>query len=270
MENRQRPHTDSLQPDFAAFEAAVRARLPQRTPVPTAALEGVARLGRLVQTLRAKRHWSLQTLAAQTGLSWLWLALLEQGMLLPTELTPEAVQKLGQAFPVHHAGARPEVLFHTLVEDLLHLQVPPQEAEQLHSHAEVTRPTLRDHLEDLVRWLSPLWCPPLAGEVVTAAETPAQEHVFYLDEGSIRVTCAWWAARQTQPTSLRIAWHADLTLGGEFWARFTRADDATVVLAEVPLGQALAGEEVFSAQELGFDPTCEPWAVALLLRETER
>jgi hypothetical protein len=105
---------------------------------------------------------------------------------------------------------------------------------------------------------------------VTAAETPAQEHVFYLDEGSIRVTCAWWAARQTQPTSLRIAWHADLTLGGEFWARFTRADDATVVLAEVPLGQALAGEEVFSAQELGFDPTCEPWAVALLLRETER
>src|SRR4030095_2852579 len=110
MENRQRPHTDSLQPDFAAFEAAVRARLPQRTPVPTAALEGGARLGGVVQTLRAKRHWSLQTLAAQTGLSWLWLALLEQGMLLPTELTPEAVQKLGQGIPTRHTAAQPDSL----------------------------------------------------------------------------------------------------------------------------------------------------------------
>ena len=104
MENRHRPHTDPSQPDFTAFEAAVHARLPQRTTVPTAALEGVARLGRLVQTLRTKQHWSLQALAAQSGLSWLWLALLEQGMLLPTELTPEVVQKLGQAFPMHHAA----------------------------------------------------------------------------------------------------------------------------------------------------------------------
>ena len=153
MENRHSPHTDSAQPDFTAFEAAVRERLPQRTTVPTAALEGVTRLGRLVQTLRAKQHWSLQALAAQTGLSWLWLALLEQGMLLPTELTPEVVQKLGQAFPARHAVAQPDVLFHTLVEDLLHLQVSPPEAEQPFSHAEATRltPTLRDHVEGLVR-----------------------------------------------------------------------------------------------------------------------
>jgi hypothetical protein len=26
---------------------------------------------------------------------------------------------------------------------------------------------------------------------------------------------------------------------------------------------------VFTAQELGFDPTCEPWALAFLLREPE-
>ena len=129
MENRHSLHTDSSQPDFTAFEVAVRDRLMQRATVPTVALEGVARLGRLVQTLRAKQHWSLQALAAQSGLSWLWLALLEQGMLLPTELTQEVVQKLGQAFPARHAAAQPEILFHTLVEDLLHLQVPPLQGE---------------------------------------------------------------------------------------------------------------------------------------------
>src|SRR5262249_31909380 len=128
----------------------------------------VARLGRLVQTLRTKQHWSLQALAAQSGLSWLWLALLEQGMLLPAELTPEVVQKLGRAFPVQHAAAQPDVLFHTLVEDLLHLQVPTPVEEQPHSQEEVIRRTLRDHVEGLVRWLSELWVPPLAGEPVTA------------------------------------------------------------------------------------------------------
>jgi transcriptional regulator with XRE-family HTH domain len=263
-------HPETAQPDFAAFAAAVRTRVAQRQTLPPAAIEGVTRIGRLVQTLRTKQHWSLQTLAAQTGLSWVWLALLEQGMLLPTELTPEAVHKLGQVFPSQNSVARPEVLFHTLAEDLLHAQVPPDEVEQPHGQADAARSTLRDHLEGLIHWVSELWCPPLAGAIVTAAETPAQEHVFYLDEGSIRLTCAWWAAEQGRPAALRIAWHADLTLAGDFWARFTRPDDATAVLAEVLLGSALAGEEVLSTPELGFDPTREPWAVTLLIRETEQ
>lgn len=134
MENNNTIHPETSQPDFAAFAAAVRTRVAQRQILPPAALEGLTRLGRLVQTLRTKQHWSLQTLAAQTGLSWLWLALLEQGMLLPTELTPEAVQQLGQVFPTQHAVTRPEVLFHTLVEDLLHSQVASPAVEQLHSH----------------------------------------------------------------------------------------------------------------------------------------
>jgi hypothetical protein len=82
------------------------------------------------------------------------------------------------------------------------------------------------------------------------------------------VTCKWWGAAQGQPAAFRIAWHADFTLAGDFWVRFTWPNDATVVLAEVPLGSALAGEKVLSTQELGFDPTREPWAVVLLIRET--
>jgi hypothetical protein len=270
MENNDTIYTETSQPDFAAFAAAVRTRVAQRQTLPPAALEGVARLGRLVQTLRVKQRWSLQALAAQSGLSWLWLALLEQGMLLPTELTPEVVQKLGQAFPARHAAAQPDVLFHTLVEDLLHSQVPPPEAEQPPNHAEAAHPTLRNHLEGLVRWVSELWVPQLAGELITAADIPPEDKTFYLDEGTIHVTCQWWPAAQGRPAGILIHWHADLTLAGDIWARFTRRDDAAVILAQVPLGNALDAEAAFSAQELGFDPTREPWALALLIQETEQ
>jgi hypothetical protein len=66
---------------------------------------------------------------------------------------------------------------------------------------------------------------------------------------------------------LLITWHADVSLVGEFWVRFTRLEDVTVVLAEVPLGSGLAGEKVFAMQDLGFDPTREPWALILMLWE---
>src|SRR4029453_2044550 len=99
---------------------------------------------------------------------------------------------------------------------------------------------------------------------VTAAAPSTQTHLFYLDEGVIQVTCTWWAAAPGQPAARRLAWQADVALAGAFWARFTRPEDATVVLAEVPLGSTLAGEEVFAAQELGFDPPHDPWALPLL------
>jgi hypothetical protein len=140
----------------------------------------------------------------------------------------------------------------------------PAATPQSETRQDAARLSLHDRL---VRWLSPLWHPPLAGVPVTAAASPTQAHLFYLDEGVIQVTCTWWAAAPGQPAALRLAWQADVALGGAFWARFTRPEDATAVLAEVPLGSTLAGEEVFAAQELGFDPTREPWALTFLLRE---
>jgi hypothetical protein len=270
MEHNQTTHPDTAHPDFAAFAAAVRNRVPQRQTLPSAVLEGLARLGRLVQALRIKQHWSLQALAARTGLPWLWLAMLEEGMLLPAELTPEAMQTLGQVFPTQPTVARPEILFHALAEHLLHCQVPPEEAEPPHDHAEATRPTLRDHLGGLVQWVSEFWCPPLAGEPVTASALPAQEQTFYLPEGSIQVICTWWAGSPGQPAGLLMTWRADVTRAGEFWARFTRRDDAAAVLAELPLGEELTGDKGWSAQDLGFDPTRTPWAVAIVLREAQQ
>lgn len=132
----------------------------------------------------------------------------------------------------------------------------------------VARRALRDRVIDaLVRYVSPLWHPALAGEPVTAADTAEEEQVFYLDAGSLRLTCRWWAASQGQPAALWLAWDADLTLPGDFWVRFTRRDDPTVVLAEKMLGGTFTGEAGWFADELGFDPTREPWSLTLVLTE---
>jgi hypothetical protein len=131
------------------------------------------------------------------------------------------------------------------------------------AHARAPRPA------PLIRWLSALWHPPLAGALATAADIPLQEETFYLDEGTIRVTCSWWTATRDRPAALWLQWHVDVTRPGELWVRFTRAapEAAAVVLAELRLGTALAGEVAWSADTLGFDPSRERWALALVLRE---
>jgi hypothetical protein len=127
-------------------------------------------------------------------------------------------------------------------------------------------PTLRDRL---VHWLSPPWQPTWAGEVVTAADVSAQEHVFSLDDGEIQVTCGWRAAYGNLPATLRVAWQAHLSIPGDFWVRFTHPNDPERPAVELRLGNTLAGEEEFTAETLGFDPTREPWALALLLKAPE-
>ena len=127
-------------------------------------------------------------------------------------------------------------------------------------------PTLRDRL---VRWLSPPWQPTWAGELITAADVAAQEHVFALDDGEIQVTCGWRAAYKNLPATLRVTWQAHMTLAGVFWVRFTHPTDPTRPPVEIRLGNTVAGEEEFTAETLGFDPTRDPWALAILLKAPE-
>lgn len=110
-------------PDFAAFEAAVRTRVPQSRALPAEAIAGVARLGRLVHVLRLRHGWTLRELETRTGLAWLWLALLEHGVLLPSELTEEAVEQLGQAFPTRDNALNPGALFRALAEHVQGLKL---------------------------------------------------------------------------------------------------------------------------------------------------
>lgn len=122
-------------------------------------------------------------------------------------------------------------------------------------------------IDALVRYVSPLWHPALAGEPVTRADIPVQEEIFYFDGGEIRVTCEWRGASRDQPAILRLAWQTHPPLSEELWARVVRHDDPTVVLAEILLGRASEGDEVFTASVLGFDPTKIRWALTLILTE---
>lgn len=117
-------------PDFATFEAAVRTRMPQSRTLPAEAIAGVERIGRLVHVLRIRHGLTLRKLETRTGLAWLWLALLEQGVLLPSELTEEDLEKLGQAFPTRANAPNPGALFRGLAEQLQRLRLPTTDEEE--------------------------------------------------------------------------------------------------------------------------------------------
>ena len=141
-----------------------------------------------------------------------------------------------------------------------HVQAPLGFRARVMARIAAESPSLRDRL---VRWLSPAWHPIAS----TADGGSAQKHVFPLEDGNITVTCDWWIPQQDQPGRLRVEWQAQVALPVEFWARFTRPDDPTALLAEIHLGNFLWGEKVFTVEMLGFDPAREPWAFAIVLRE---
>jgi len=119
--------------------------------------------------------------------------------------------------------------------------------------------------DQLTRWLSDLWVPPLSGQLATAADIPPQQRTFYLEEGDISVNYKWWPATRYRPAGLWLQWRADVTRPGCIWVRFDRIVDgeAPVVLREIPLGNALAGEIELSAATLGFDPSRELLALRI-------
>lgn len=165
----------------------------------------------------------------------------------------------------HHEAPHDAAIEEAFGMFVRHVQAPLGFRARVMARIAAESPTLRD---PLVRWVSYLWHPLLAGEPVTAADTRTQAQIFRLDGGEIRVTCAWRAAYQDQPAVLRVAWQAHTGLPGEFWVRFTQQEDPTAVLAEMRLGSFSKGEKVFTSDLLGFDPTRQPWALALLLKDS--
>lgn len=111
------------------------------------------------------------------------------------------------------------------------------------------------------------WEPQWMGQYATAADIPRQEHVFKRDDGDIMISCFWRGKYRKKPAYISISWEADVTTRNEFCARFVNPETHEQI-AEVCLGTCLAGEEIFTSEELGFDPSCERWAMALVIRGT--
>lgn len=119
-------------------------------------------------------------------------------------------------------------------------------------------------IEAITSWISQSWEPQWAGQPVTAADIPEQEHLFRMDDGEIRLSCFWREARGDYPTYIRVAWEANITSPSRIEARFTDPETREI-RAQVCLGTHLTGEKIFTSEDLGFNPSREKWTVAMIL-----
>jgi hypothetical protein len=117
------------------------------------------------------------------------------------------------------------------------------------------------------QWLSDFWTPEWVGQPATAAAPQEDAQTFSTDQGEITITCAWRPAYRNQPAYMSVAWEADLALAGDLWVQF-RQLDTEVLLSEIRLGPALRGDEALTLALLGFDPSRERWALAVVFKET--
>jgi len=111
-----------------------------------------------------------------------------------------------------------------------------------------------------------LWQPQWAGQLVPAADIPAQEHLFAFDEGAIKLTCVWQPQHRKKPAFIGLTWSADLKIRSALSALFIRLDDPHNAQVEVSLGNELRGGKIITSDELGFDPSRDRWAIAMILR----
>lgn len=165
--------------------------------------------------------------------------------------------------------ADPEIIDMMPIEDVrAELQAKGLDVEGFHA---TLRKRLRkaklDRVKDaLIQWISPVWQPQWAGQFVGAGDRPEQTQTFRLEQGEIELTCSWKPQAEDTPPYLELSWKADMTMDGELWCRFIHAE-SKVILAELPLGTYKEGGKYFTPQKLGFDPSTDPWELAIVVKD---
>ncbi len=138
-------------------------------------------------------------------------------------------------------------------------------------HAEMKK-TLEKQVslsDRLITWISELWEPLWAGQLVTADDIPEQEHSFATEtEGEIKIVCDWESQDDDTPAHIHLSWEADITTDSEIWVRFVNPETQELFYEEC-LGTELSDDATFKADELGFDPSKERWAISVMLKERE-
>lgn len=123
-------------------------------------------------------------------------------------------------------------------------------------------------LNEKVRSVAAYWEPDWVGMQATAADAPVQKNTFRLEDGEIHIACYWKSQYGNKPSYIHVRWSADICCGGELWLVFIRPGSESI-LAEIRLGDRYEGEEAFSSKDLGFDPSCEKWAMSIYLKEKQ-
>ena len=106
------------------------------------------------------------------------------------------------------------------------------------------------------------WEPQWAGQLATAADIPAQEHTFFLDDGQIMLSCRWGGECGSEPAFIWIRWESRLHAEHAFSVHFIHPE-TQLARYETSLGSLPTGEATFISRELGFDPATERWAIGL-------
>ncbi len=121
----------------------------------------------------------------------------------------------------------------------------------------------------IIRWISEMWEPLWAGQLVTADDIPKQGHSFVAEmEGEIKIVCDWESQDDDAPAHIRLSWEADFPADSTLWVRFVNPETQEIRY-QACLGADLLGDEIFKSSELGFDPSQEKWAISLMLTEKE-
>lgn len=140
----------------------------------------------------------------------------------------------------------------------------------LHPGVRTANETCAVHKDSLtgvvVKWLSPLWEPQWAGQLVTASDIPKQVHTFTSEDGDIRISCYWQGEYKDEPAYIQLSWKSEIIPESELWVRFVYPE-TQAIRHEVCLGTVLTGEETFTSDDLGFDPSDERWAISVALAE---
>lgn len=108
------------------------------------------------------------------------------------------------------------------------------------------------------------WEPQWAGQFATAADIPAQEHIFFFDDGQITLSCRWGQEIGSEPAFLWIHWESRIETEHMLRIHFLQPE-THLVRYDADLGNLPAGEATFVSRELGFNPASERWAVGLTL-----
>lgn len=112
-----------------------------------------------------------------------------------------------------------------------------------------------------------LWTPQWAGQDVTAADISKQTHTFTTEDGDITIECYWEKATQYDPAYIWLNWQADLKSEKALNMLFVNPETQGIY-HQVNMKTIYTGEETFTDDELGFDPSCERWALSVLLQES--
>lgn len=118
----------------------------------------------------------------------------------------------------------------------------------------------------LLKWVSPVWQPQWAGQMVTAGDIPEQSRTFAIPGGEVAIRCSWKPALREMPAYLDFSWRCDTVSSGEIWCQFIQPETHDV-LAEISLGAHQAGGKYLTAETLGFDPSTQVWAIIIVVKE---